>query len=112
MEQNLITAPIIEDNSLQNNIDLHNVPNKIIDDIISIDLEIIDFIKTDENALCNTLDEFEANELPIEAIIHLTNNSSEDEEEEQTIASDHASNVHSDPEGKFLAIYGKIKITH
>lgn len=69
MEQNLNTAPLIDDNLLDNNIDSNDVPNKIIEDIINIDLEIIDIIKTEEDALINTLDQFEANELPIEELL-------------------------------------------
>lgn len=63
MEQNLITTPIIDDDLLENNMDTNDVPNSIIKDVINIDLEITDIIKTEQDALfdklCDTLDQFE-----------------------------------------------------
>lgn len=94
MEQNKIISPIIIDNSysMENNSDSNDVPNNIIEDIINIDLPITDIIKTEEDVLfdrlCDTLDRFEANELPTVQTIDLTNDSSEDEQDEQTMARD------------------------
>lgn len=113
MEQNLNTAPLIDDNLLDNNIDSNDLQNKIIEDIINIDLEIIDIIKTEEDALFNTLDQFEANELPIEEIIDLTNESAEDEEEEQIIIPyGHVPAIDSVLEGEILKIFRKTQIVH
>lgn len=100
MEGNENILSTVDESSLKNNFDSDDVANNIINDILSIDIEI----KIDNDALHeeNVLQQFESNELPIVETIDLTNDPV-DEHEEQVIEPDNCIPIiNSVLEGEFL----------